>query len=60
MINKIKKVFLINICLIMASPELFSQRNKSKIAEICLSLPDESKIAKKMLEPPMRVTKLIS
>jgi hypothetical protein len=37
MTNKIKMMFLINICLIMTNPELFSQ-------------PDESKRAKKMLE----------
>jgi hypothetical protein len=37
MINKIKVMFLVNICLIMTYPELFSQ-------------PDESKRAEKMLE----------
>ena len=37
MINKIKMVFMVNICLIMVYPELFSQL-------------DESKRAKKMLE----------
>ena len=37
-----------NICLMMANPELFL---KSKMAETCLSLPAESKIAEKMLEP---------
>jgi hypothetical protein len=33
----------------LASPKLFLQEDNSKIAEICLSLPDESKIVK-MLE----------
>jgi hypothetical protein len=37
MVNGIKMIFLINICLIMIVPELFSQ-------------PDESKRAKKLLE----------
>jgi hypothetical protein len=37
MANKIKMIFLVNICLIMIHPELFSQ-------------PDESKRVKKMLE----------
>jgi hypothetical protein len=37
MVNKIKMMFFINICLIMIYPELFSQ-------------PDESKRAKKILE----------
>jgi hypothetical protein len=37
MTNKIKMMFLINICLIMTYPEFFSQ-------------PEESKRAKKMLE----------
>ena len=32
----------------MVNPELFL---KSKMAETCMSLPVESKIAKKMLEP---------
>jgi hypothetical protein len=37
MANKIKMIFLVNICLIMIYPELFLQ-------------PDESKRAEKMLE----------
>jgi hypothetical protein len=37
MVNGIKMIFLVNICLIMIIPELFSQ-------------PDESKRAEKMLE----------
>jgi hypothetical protein len=37
MANGIKMIFLVNICLIMIVPRLFSQ-------------PDESKRAKKMLE----------
>ena len=43
MINK-DGSFSTNICLIMAFPELFP-----------ISIPDESKRAKNMLEPPMRV-----
>ena len=37
-----------SIRLTTANPELFL---KSKMAETCLSLPAESKIAEKMLEP---------
>jgi hypothetical protein len=33
MTNKIKMMLLINICLIMTYPELFSQPDKSKRAE---------------------------
>ena len=46
MINKDR--FFGNICLMMANPELFI---KSKMAETCMNLPAESKIAEKMLEP---------
>ena len=46
MINK--DGFFGSIRLTMANPELFL---KSKMAETCLSLPTESKIAKKTLEP---------
>jgi hypothetical protein len=37
-ISKIKMVFLVNICLIMACLELFSQQDKSKIAKKMLEL----------------------
>jgi hypothetical protein len=33
MANEIKMIFLVNICLIMINPELFSQLDESKIAE---------------------------
>jgi hypothetical protein len=38
MINKIKIMFLVNICLIMTYPELFSQLDESKRAEKMLEL----------------------
>jgi hypothetical protein len=38
MTNKIKMMLLINICLIMTYPELFSQPDKSKRAEKMLEL----------------------
>jgi hypothetical protein len=38
MTNKIKMMFLVNICLIMTYPELFSQPEESKRAEKMLEL----------------------
>jgi hypothetical protein len=58
MANEIKMIFLINICLIMIYPELFSQSDESKRAEKMLELAilifsglGESKANKLTLEP---------
>jgi hypothetical protein len=60
MINKIKMMFLVNICLIMTYPELFSQPDESKRVKRCLSSLskvflglDKSKTNKLTLKPTL-------
>jgi hypothetical protein len=42
MVNEIQMIFLINICLIMIDPKLFSQPNESKRVEKMLELTIQS------------------